>query len=79
MLLHIPILDHSTQVSQVFSLSIQPLKILHVDQQQFDPYNNDAGNGLLPDGSYAPTDPTRAYMPWNTTEPPTRGRAPGEP
>lgn len=39
------------------------------DQAAFDPYNADAGNGLLANGSWVtpPTDPNRAYSPWNTT------------
>ncbi|KIM28563.1 glycoside hydrolase family 44 protein [Serendipita vermifera MAFF 305830] len=44
-------------------------KSLYPNQQKFDPYKTDAGNGLLPNGSFvqpAP-DPTSAYTPWNTT------------
>jgi hypothetical protein len=39
------------------------------DQQKFDPYNADAGNGLFPNGSYITPvpDPKNAYTAWNTT------------
>ncbi|KAF9532144.1 glycoside hydrolase family 44-domain-containing protein [Crepidotus variabilis] len=44
-------------------------KTIYPDQQKFDPYNTDAGNGMLTNGSYVSpvADPTRAYTPWNTT------------
>ncbi|CCA75148.1 hypothetical protein PIIN_09132 [Serendipita indica DSM 11827] len=44
-------------------------KSIYPNQQRFDPYNADAGNGLYPNGSYIqpPPDPNRAYVPWNTT------------
>ncbi|KAH9483879.1 Endoglucanase A [Psilocybe cubensis] len=40
-----------------------------LDQQSFDPYNSDAGNGLLPNGSYVTPVPSQAnvYVPWNST------------
>ena len=43
--------------------------IPNLDQQAFDPYNGDAGNGLFPNGSYITPvpDQTNVYTPWNTT------------
>jgi len=40
-----------------------------IDQKAFDPYNADAGDGLLPNGTAVspPPDPMNAYVPWNTT------------
>ena len=40
-----------------------------IDQQNFDPFKADAGNGHFPNGtSLSPNaDPTHAYSPWNTT------------
>jgi len=44
------------------------IDIPYLDQQSFDPYNGDAGNGLLPNGSYViPPDQNKVYTPWNTT------------
>lgn len=39
------------------------------DQESFDSYLPDAGDGLYPNGSYVepPPSPTIAYTPWNTT------------
>ena len=39
------------------------------DQESFDPYLPDAGDGLFPNGSYIePVPPqTTAYTPWNTS------------
>lgn len=44
-------------------------KTIYPDQQKFDPYKPDAGNGIFPNGSYVqpPPDPNRGYVPWNTT------------
>ncbi|KAJ8487386.1 hypothetical protein ONZ45_g14363 [Pleurotus djamor] len=42
---------------------------IYPDQQAFDPFNSDAGNGRFPNGSALTphTDPTLAYTPWNTS------------
>lgn len=38
-----------------------------VDQEAYDPYNSDAGDGLFPDGSWvAPPPQSNVYTPWNT-------------
>jgi len=44
-------------------------KTLYPDQESFDPYNADAGDGLLSNGTAVSpvTDQNRAYTPWNTT------------
>ena len=41
---------------------------MHIDQEAFDPYNSDAGDGLYPNGTAVspPTNQTLAYTPWNT-------------
>ncbi|KIM28564.1 glycoside hydrolase family 44 protein [Serendipita vermifera MAFF 305830] len=61
----IPALDWVAKDSTSYSYP----KTIYPDQQKFDPYNADAGNGLFPNGSYVQptTDPNRAYVPWNTT------------
>ncbi|KIM20289.1 glycoside hydrolase family 44 protein [Serendipita vermifera MAFF 305830] len=61
----IPALDWVAKDSTSYSYP----KSIYPNQQKFDPYNADAGNGLFPNGSYVqPTpDPNRAYVPWNTT------------
>lgn len=39
-----------------------------VDQTDFDPFNADAGNGKLSNGSWvSPPNPTTVYSAWNTT------------
>jgi hypothetical protein len=45
------------------------LNIITSDQQGFDPFNADAGNGKLADGSWVspPPDQSDAYTPWNTS------------
>ncbi|PPQ99990.1 hypothetical protein CVT26_009272 [Gymnopilus dilepis] len=44
-------------------------RTIYPDQQAFDPYNSDAGNGLFPNGSYVEPvpDQSRVYTPWNTS------------
>lgn len=39
------------------------------DQESFDPYNGDAGDGLFPNGSYVTPVPDQhtAYTSWNTS------------
>ncbi|KAF9053082.1 glycoside hydrolase family 44-domain-containing protein [Panaeolus papilionaceus] len=64
-LLTVPALDWVAKDGTSYSYP----KSVYPDQQRFDPYNPDAGSGLLTNGSY-PTpapDPTHAYKPWNTT------------
>lgn len=43
--------------------------IFFLDQEAFDPYNSDAGDGLFPNGSYVEPVPDQAYAytPWNTS------------
>ncbi|KAF9564346.1 hypothetical protein CPC08DRAFT_685127 [Agrocybe pediades] len=64
-LLTIPALDWVSKDSTSYSYP----KSVYPDQQSFDPYNGDAGNGLFPNGSYVTPVPaqTSAYTPWNST------------
>ncbi|KAG8824630.1 hypothetical protein FRC17_009065 [Serendipita sp. 399] len=64
-MLTIPALDWVSKDDHSYSYP----KTVYPNQKAFDPYNADAGNGLYPNGSYVqpPTDPNRAYTPWNTT------------
>ncbi|KAK7045829.1 hypothetical protein VNI00_007240 [Paramarasmius palmivorus] len=63
-LLAVPALDWVSKDATSYSYP----KSVYPEQQRFDPYNSDAGNGFFPNGSFVPpTDPTRAYTPWNTT------------
>ncbi|EFI28340.1 hypothetical protein CC1G_13870 [Coprinopsis cinerea okayama7 len=43
---------------------------IYPEQERFNPYNPDSGNGRFPNGTNLspPTDPNRAYTPWNTTQ-----------
>ncbi|KAI0686449.1 glycoside hydrolase family 44-domain-containing protein [Cytidiella melzeri] len=61
----IPALDWVSKDSTSYSYPAS----IYPDQQSFDPYNSDAGDGLFPNGSYITPVPsqTRAYTPWNTT------------
>ncbi|KAG5636552.1 hypothetical protein H0H81_007682 [Sphagnurus paluster] len=61
--LTVPALDWVAKDASSYSYP----KSLYPDQQKFDPYNVDAGNGLFSNGSSITTDPRLAYMPWNTT------------
>uniref|UniRef100_A0A0W0EXF2 Glycoside hydrolase family 44 catalytic domain-containing protein n=1 Tax=Moniliophthora roreri TaxID=221103 RepID=A0A0W0EXF2_MONRR len=63
-LLTVPALDWVSKDATSYSYP----RTVYPDQQNFDPYNSDAGNGMFPNGTAVPpTDPTRAYSPWNTT------------
>ncbi|KAF9053081.1 glycoside hydrolase family 44-domain-containing protein [Panaeolus papilionaceus] len=64
-LLTVPALDWVSKDTTSYSYP----RSIYPDQQKFDPFNADAGNGLLPNGSYIlpPPDPKRVYTPWNTT------------
>ncbi|KAF9484656.1 hypothetical protein BDN70DRAFT_825114 [Pholiota conissans] len=64
-LLTVPALDWVSKDSTSYSYP----KEIYPDQQKFEPYNNDAGNGLFPNGSYITPvpDPTNVYTPWNTS------------
>ncbi|KDR79962.1 hypothetical protein GALMADRAFT_1171670 [Galerina marginata CBS 339.88] len=64
-LLTIPALDWVSKDATSYSYS----KSVYPDQEAFDPYNGDAGNGLFPNGSYITPVPIQnnAYVPWNTT------------
>ncbi|KZP33303.1 carbohydrate-binding module family 1 protein [Athelia psychrophila] len=59
----IPALDWVSKDATSYSYP----KTLYPDQESFDSYLPDAGDGLLPNGSYAepPPAPTTAYTPWN--------------
>lgn len=63
--LTVPALDWVSKDSTSYSFP----KTVYPNQAAFDPYKPDAGNGLLPNGSYVtpPTDPKLSYTPWNTT------------
>ncbi|KAG8961586.1 hypothetical protein FRC05_005918, partial [Tulasnella sp. 425] len=62
--LTVPALDWVAKDSTSYSFP----KTIYPNQSAFDPYNSDAGNGQF-NGTYVtpPTDPNRAYTPWNTT------------
>ncbi|KAG8988584.1 hypothetical protein FRB90_002671 [Tulasnella sp. 427] len=64
-LLTIPALDWVAKDATSYSFP----KTIYPNQAAYDPYNSDAGNGLLANGSWVspPPDPTRGYTPWNTT------------
>ncbi|ESK83166.1 endoglucanase [Moniliophthora roreri MCA 2997] len=63
-LLTVPALDWVAKDNKSYSYP----KTVYPDQQNFDPYNADAGNGMYPNGTAVPaTDPTRAYTAWNST------------
>ncbi|KAF4615500.1 hypothetical protein D9613_002744 [Agrocybe pediades] len=67
-LLTIPALDWVSKDSSSYSFP----KTVFPDQQSFDPYKPDAGDGLLPNGTtissvFTPPDPQNAYVTWNTT------------
>ncbi|KAF9448877.1 glycoside hydrolase family 44 protein [Macrolepiota fuliginosa MF-IS2] len=64
-LLTVPALDWVSKDNTSYSYP----KTVYSDQQKYDPYNADAGNGAYPNGSwvYPPPDPTHAYTSWNTT------------
>ncbi|KAG8960613.1 hypothetical protein FRC05_006721 [Tulasnella sp. 425] len=64
-ILTVPALDWVSKDTTSYSFP----KSIYPDQAKFDPYNADAGNGLLANGSWispAPN-PTSVYTPWNTT------------
>ncbi|KAF8912036.1 glycoside hydrolase family 44-domain-containing protein [Gymnopilus junonius] len=64
-LLTVPALDWVSKdnTSYSYSASIYP------DQELFDPYKSDAGDGLFPNGYYVTPvpDQTNVYTPWNTS------------
>ncbi|KAF7977906.1 hypothetical protein HWV62_2470 [Athelia sp. TMB] len=62
-MLTIPALDWVSKDTTSYSYS----KTVYPDQEAFDPYLPDAGDGVYPNGSYAepPPSPTIAYTPWN--------------
>ncbi|KAF8969727.1 glycoside hydrolase family 44-domain-containing protein [Flammula alnicola] len=64
-LVTVPALDWVSKdaTSYSYPASVYP------DQTGFDPYNSDAGSGLLPNGSYVTPVPNQSnvYVPWNTT------------
>ncbi|TFK42363.1 glycoside hydrolase family 44-domain-containing protein [Crucibulum laeve] len=64
-LVTIPALDWVSKDATSYSYP----KTAFPDQQKFDPYNADAGNGLLPNGSYPNPSPDQhnVYTPWNTS------------
>lgn len=64
-LTHIP--NRFTQASS--ALLPGKFNIILLDQEAFDPYNGDAGNGLFPNGSYVVPvpDQNNVYTPWNTS------------
>ncbi|KIK54434.1 glycoside hydrolase family 44 protein [Collybiopsis luxurians FD-317 M1] len=44
-------------------------RTVYPDQQAYDPYNSDAGNGLLPNGSWVTPPPqSNVYSPWTTAQ-----------
>ncbi|KAG9033104.1 hypothetical protein FS837_002547 [Tulasnella sp. UAMH 9824] len=61
----VPALDWVSKDTTSYSFP----KSIYPNQAKFDPYNPDAGNGLLANGSSVspPPDPTRVYTTWNTT------------
>ncbi|KAG8917515.1 hypothetical protein FRC01_002399 [Tulasnella sp. 417] len=61
----VPALDWVAKDSTSYSFP----KTVYPNQAKFDPYKPDAGNGLLPNGSFItpPPNPTGAYTPWNTS------------
>ncbi|PPQ74923.1 hypothetical protein CVT24_003000 [Panaeolus cyanescens] len=64
-LLTVPALDWVAKDTSSYSYP----KTIYPDQQRFDPYKPDAGNGMRSDGTPVspPTDPRIAYTAWNTT------------
>ncbi|KAG7094618.1 hypothetical protein E1B28_005442 [Marasmius oreades] len=64
-LMTVPALDWVAKDNSSYSYP----KTLYPDQQAFDPFNADAGNGKLPDGTpVSPaTEPNRSYTTWNPT------------
>ncbi|KAF9485099.1 hypothetical protein BDN70DRAFT_708241 [Pholiota conissans] len=63
-LLTVPALDWVSKDTTSYSYP----KEMYPDQQKFDPYKDDAGNGILPNGSYVtPPNPNNVYTPWNTS------------
>ncbi|KAI0821497.1 glycoside hydrolase family 44-domain-containing protein [Irpex lacteus] len=61
----VPALDWVAKDSTSYSYP----KTKYPDQQKYDPYKADAGNGLFPNGSYITPPPNQAdvYTPWNTS------------
>ncbi|KAI0264118.1 glycoside hydrolase family 44-domain-containing protein [Gloeopeniophorella convolvens] len=60
----IPALDWVSKDATSYSYS----RTVFPDQEAYDPYNADAGDGTFPNGSWVPTPPqTTAYTPWNTS------------
>ncbi|KAJ8454830.1 hypothetical protein ONZ45_g19154 [Pleurotus djamor] len=64
-LLTVPSLDWVSKDASSYSYP----KTSFPGQQGFDPFNSNAGNGLLANGSFVfpPPDPSNVYVPWNTT------------
>ncbi|KAI0790933.1 glycoside hydrolase family 44-domain-containing protein [Abortiporus biennis] len=63
-ILLLPALDWVSKDTSSYSYP----KTVYPDQQSFDPYNADAGDGLLPNGSWvSPPDPSLVYAPWNVS------------
>ncbi|KAG6850170.1 hypothetical protein H0H93_016850, partial [Arthromyces matolae] len=64
-MLTVPALDWVSKDASSYSYP----KTVYPDQESFDPYNSDAGDGLFPNGSYVTPVPNQnnVYVPWNTT------------
>ncbi|KAG6890992.1 hypothetical protein C0992_011269 [Termitomyces sp. T32_za158] len=64
-MLTVPALDWVSKDASSYSYP----RSIYPDQTGFDPYNSDAGNGLLPNGSYVTPvpDQNNVYAPWNTS------------
>ncbi len=54
---------------ELYILHTAGTEVVRADQESFDSYLPDAGDGLFPNGSVVtpPPDQTTAYVPWNTT------------
>lgn len=64
-ILTVPALDWVSKDATSYSYP----KTLYPEQERFNPYNSDSGNGKFPNGTVLtpPPDPRRAYTDWNTT------------
>ncbi|KAG6875722.1 hypothetical protein C0993_007795 [Termitomyces sp. T159_Od127] len=64
-MLTVPALDWVSKDASSYSYP----RSVYPEQTAFDPYNSDAGNGLLPNGSYVTSTPDQnnVYVPWNTS------------
>ncbi|GJJ13148.1 hypothetical protein Clacol_007399 [Clathrus columnatus] len=63
----LPRTQHRTPIQKQFTLEF--IKEHFIDQESFDPYIPDAGDGLFPNGSYVTPvpDQNNVYVPWNTS------------